>query len=191
MKAHISTVVRPLLQLAALSGLTLGFSGPAQAVDGCKLLLCMAGSWQNISQCVPTVRQALRDLARGRAWPGCGMSGSSGSANQFVTPEQCPPQYLTDTGTNESGGTIYGCTYVGVIHVAVQGQPWSRTWWSMSGESVTEWLPAARAAMSSARHSMDDRFERDQAAWLNSQQDRRASELAEAAAAEYSPGGGE
>ena len=193
MKAHIRMPVRAVLQLAAFSGLSLGLSGPAQAVDGCKLLLCLAGSWQSIGQCVPTVRQALRDLARGRVWPSCGMGGSSGSANQFVAPEQCPPQYITVAWTDESGRVTYSCPYVGVIHVAVQGQAWSRTWWSMTGDSVTEWLPAGRAAMVHATSAMDSQFDRDLAAWLDSAPGRRASGPVDPAAATtpVDQGGGE
>jgi len=63
MKAHFSTAFSTFMQLAALCGLGLGFSGPAQAVDGCKVLLCMAGNWQHISECEPTVR----DVALGRS----------------------------------------------------------------------------------------------------------------------------
>lgn len=108
MKAHFGTAFLPSVQLARLVRLAassrlilalglslslslgLGLSSPAHAVDGCKLLLCMAGNWQNIAQCAPTVRQALRDLARGRAWPTCSMGGNSASGNQYVAPVQCP-----------------------------------------------------------------------------------------------------
>ena len=104
MKAHFGTAFRPSVQLARLVRLAassrlvlalglslgLGLSGPAHAIDGCKLLLCMAGNWQNIAQCTPTVRQALRDLARGRAWPTCNMGGNSASGNQYLAPVQCP-----------------------------------------------------------------------------------------------------
>ena len=117
MKAHFSTTFRPFVSLVRLAapfglvlglglGLGLGLSGPAHAVDGCKLLLCMAGNWQNISQCTPTVRQALRDVARGRGWPTCSMGGDSASGNQYVAPEQCPEQYITNAGTDESGRPI-------------------------------------------------------------------------------------
>lgn len=44
----------------------------ARAADGCTVLLCLAGNWRNISQCVPPVRQALRDLMLGRGFPVCG-----------------------------------------------------------------------------------------------------------------------
>jgi len=174
MKAHFSTVIRPLVRIAVRAGLVFSFGlglefgliGPAHAVDGCKLLLCMAGNWQNIGQCTPTVRQALRDVARGRIWPTCGMGGDSASGNQYVTPEQCPEQYITNAGTAESGRSIYSCPFSGVIHVAVEGRPWSRTWWSPSGDSVVEWLPAAKAAFASTPDAMDDRFDRDHAAWV-------------------------
>ena len=190
MKAHFSTAIRSLVQLAACSGLvlglSLGLSGPAHAVDGCKLLLCIAGNWQNISQCEPTVRQALRDVARGRGWPTCSMGGDSASGNQYVAPEQCPEQYRTSS-TDEGGRVIYSCPFSGVIHVAVEGRPWSRTWWSPSGDSIVEWLPAAKAAFGSTLDAMDERFDRDHAAWVLSvnvsEQIRQAAEAAAAAAA--------
>jgi len=157
MKAHFSTAIRSPVQLAACFGavlaLGLGISGPAHFGDGCNLLLCMAGNWQNISQCTPTVRQALRDVARGRGWPTCGMGGNSASGNQYVAPEQCPEQYITNAGTDESGRIIYSCPFSGVVHVAVDGQPWSRTWWSPWGDPVVEWLPAAKAAFTSCEPS--------------------------------------
>ena len=182
MKAHFYALFRCLVQVATPFGLALGLCGPAHAVDGCKLLLCMAGNWQNISQCTPTVRQALRDVARGRGWPTCGMGGNSASGNQYVAPEQCPEQYKTASGTDESGRVIYSCPFSGVIHVAVEGRPWSRTWWSPSGDSVVEWLPAAKAAFASTPDAMDDRFDRDHAAWVISEQIRLAAEAAAAAA---------
>lgn len=197
MKAHFGTAIRPSVQLARLVrlaagsslvfGIWLGLPGPAHAVDGCKLLLCMAGNWQDISQCTPTVRQALRDVARGRGWPTCSMSGDSASGNQYVMPEQCPKQYITHSETDESGRVIYSCPFSGVIHVAVEGRPWSRTWWSPSGESVVEWLPAAKAAFAGTPDAMDDRFDRDHAAWVISERVRLAAESAAAAAAK---GGG-
>ena len=196
MKAHFSTAIPPFARLVRLAapvalalGLGLGLGGPAYAVDGCKLLLCMAGNWQSISQCTPTVRQALRDVARGRGWPTCSMGGNSASGNQYVAPEQCPEQYITNAGTDESGRPIYSCPFSGVIHVAVEGRPWSRTWWSPSGDSVIEWLPASRAAFANSSDAMDDRFDRDHAAWVISERVRLAAEAAAAAAAAQGGGG--
>lgn len=178
MKAHFSTAVRSIVQLAAVCSLGLALSGPAHAVDGCKLLLCMAGNWQDISQCTPTVREALRDVMRGRGWPTCSLSGDSASANQYVAPDQCPEQYVTNDGTDEIGRIIYSCPFSGVIHVAVQGRPWSRTWWSPSGDSVVEWLPAAKAVFANSPGAMDDRFDRERAAWVLSEQVRLATPAA-------------
>ena len=188
MKAHFGTAVRTLVQLAAVSSLGL-LCGPAYAIDGCKLLLCMAGNWQNISQCEPTVRQALRDAARGRGWPTCSMGGSSASGSQYVTPEQCPEQYLRRSGVGQTAWVTYSCPFSGVIQVVVEGQPWSRTWWSPSGDSVVEWLPAAKAAFANSPIAMDDRFDRDHAAWTISEQVRLAAEAAAAAAAAEGGGG--
>jgi hypothetical protein len=114
------------------------------------------------------------------------MASGSGSANQYVAPEQCPPQYLS-AGTDEVGRTVYSCPFRGVIHVAVAGQPWSRAWWSPSGDAVIEWLPAARAAYADSPAVMDSQFDRDQAAWAISEQGRLA---AEAAAVANQPTGG-
>ena len=191
MKAHFSNAIRPLTQLARfvrpvsssyiVLALGLGLSDSAHAVDGCKLLLCMAGNWQNISQCTPTVRQALRDVARGRAWPTCTMAGNNASGNQFVAPAQCPEQYRT-MSTDWRDRVVYSCPFSGVIHIAVEGQPWSRTWWSPSGDSVVEWLPAAKAALANSPDAMDAQFDRDHAAWTISEQGRLTSEPDAAAA---------
>lgn len=167
MRAHICSVNRPRVQVLALFASTfigIGVPDTASAVDGCKLLLCMAGDWRHISECTPTVRQALRDVARGRGWPRCSLMGGSASANQFVAPEQCPPQYQTVEGLDENNQSIRSCPFSGVILLSVDHQPWSRTWWSPSGESVVEWLPAARAALANTPGSMGNEFEQTPAA---------------------------
>ena len=162
-----------LLNALALAALFLGASIPAHAVDGCKVLLCMAGNWQRIAPCEPTVRQALRDVARGRSWPQCGMSGNSETANRFVPPVNCPEQYRTEV-RDWNDQVAYTCPYSGVVLVAVEGQPWTRTWWSMDGDAVTEWLPAARAALAARPDAMDTRFDDDHAAWVISERLRLA-----------------
>ena len=81
-----------LLAFAAL----FGASTPASAVDGCKVLLCLAApSWRSIPECVPTIRQLHRDLARGKPFPVCSMAGAGNSANNTwaTAPGYCPPQY--------------------------------------------------------------------------------------------------
>jgi len=140
-----------------------GFSAPARAVDGCLVLLCLAApSWRSIPQCVPPIRQLLRDLARGRAFPSCGMAGAGNSANHAwaSAPAYCPPQY-TRVFEGESG-PIYSCDYTGAVSVSINGAPFARTWWSMAGETVTDFSPAAKTQLG----SWDTRFDDDYAAWL-------------------------
>lgn len=179
MRARFYTPTRPparkpvlgFVRVMAIFSLGLSLSGAARAVDGCTVLLCLAGNWRSIGACVPSVRQALRDLALGRLWPQCGMGGSSGAGNQYVAPEQCPQQYL-GWDIDYLDRAIATCPFSGVIQVVVNGQPWSRAWWSMTGESVVEWLPAAKAALANMPGAMDDQFDRDHAAWLLSEQAR-------------------
>jgi hypothetical protein len=138
---------------------------PARA-DGCKVLLCLAGNWQQIHECAPAVRKALRDVARGRGWPRCGMSGSgNGSSHSWsYAPGNCPPQY-TVTVEAESG-TRQTCMYSGAVRVAINGRPWSTTWWNRDGEdTVIEYSAEAKAQLGS--HA-DTKFEDDYAAWLAS-----------------------
>ena len=61
---------------AVCAGLLLA-APAAHAIDGCKVLLCLAGNWRSIGACVGEVRQALRDLARGKAWPTCDFAGAT------------------------------------------------------------------------------------------------------------------
>ena len=80
------------LWLAALIALV---PTPARAVDGCLVLLCLAApSWRAIPQCVPPVQQLFRDLARGKPFPTCSMSGAGNTANHAWSnaPAFCPPQ---------------------------------------------------------------------------------------------------
>jgi hypothetical protein len=117
---------RKLLAAAASAAasllLTLGLLAPstARAVDGCLVLLCFAApSWKSVPQRVPPIRKVLRDLARGKAFPSCGMSGPGNSARHVWAraPGNCPPQY---TRVHESeSGPIYTCDYTGAITVTM------------------------------------------------------------------------
>ena len=154
--------------LAAALGLAVvGLVSPAaRAADGCLVLLCLAApSWQNIAQCVDPVRQVLRDVARGHPFPSCAMSGSGNSAasQSSRVPDYCPVQY-TRTIALESG-TTSTCEYDGAVEVSVDGVLWSRVWWSSTGDSVTEFAPAARARLG----TWDTRFDDDYARWRASQ----------------------
>lgn len=177
----ISKALAPALACAAL----LGTSPTASlASDGCTVLLCLAGNWRSIGQCVPPVSKALRDLALGRSFPVCGFASApsldlsvpSADAQSSPTPPQgtssavvlrwadasfCPSQYRT-TVEGESSATSL-CSFSGAIEVSIGGQLWNRTWWNLSGDSVTEWTPTARAAV--PQTAADDRFERDYETW--------------------------
>jgi hypothetical protein len=135
---------------------------PARAVDGCLVLLCLAAPrWRAIAQCVPPVTQVFRDLARGRPFPTCGMAGAGNSAShQWASaPTYCPPQYTS--AVDLESGTAYSCAFDGAVSVNIDGSPWSRTWWSMGGTTVTDFSPAAKTAMG----SWDTRFEDDYVQW--------------------------
>lgn len=159
--------VRSGIKVAAVLGLAglLAAAGPARAVDGCLVLLCFAApSWSAIQQCVPPIRQVLSDLARGRPFPSCSMSGAGNNANHKWSnpPNFCPPQY-TRVIDLESG-SLYSCDYDGAVQVDINGAPWSRTWWRLTGDTVTEYTPAAKAQLG----NWNSRFDDDYAAWLRS-----------------------
>jgi hypothetical protein len=138
----------------------------ARAADGCLVLLCFAApSWSAIPQCVPPIREVLRDLARGRPFPNCSMSGAGNSATHrwSSAPAYCPPQYTRAIQLESS--VTYACDYDGAVDVNIDGSLWTRTWWSMAGGTVTEYTPAARAQLG----SWDTRFDDDYASWLASQ----------------------
>lgn len=158
--------LRQFCRGAAAVCVALSLPLPAHAVDGCQVLLCLAApSWKSIPQCVPPVRQVLRDLARGKAFPTCTMAGADNSASHSWSsaPSFCPPQYTrVFDGPN---GPVYTCDYSGAISLTVQGVPFARTWWSLGGDSVTEFSPAAKLQLG----SWDKRFEEELAAWLATQ----------------------
>lgn len=147
----------------ALMAIALTAGSPAvQAADGCVVLLCLAApNWSAIPQCVGPIRQVLRDLLIGKPFPTCAMSGSGNTANNrwAEAPALCPPQY-TQSIEGESTTSQY-CDFTGVISLSVNGQPFSRTWWSVSGDAVTEFLPAARQTLT----RWNTRFDDDLAAW--------------------------
>ena len=156
------------MQHLAIMGLSAALMAPApaRAVDGCQVLLCLAApSWRALPQCVPPVSQALRALARGRAFPMCTISGPGNHASHAWSsaPSFCPPQYTRVF--DGPHGPVYTCDFSGAISITVQGVPFARTWWSPSGDTVTEFSPAAKAQLG----SWDTRFDSEYAAWLATQ----------------------
>lgn len=153
---------------AVLCGLILMLPGQAHAVDGCKVALCIAGNWKNISQCKPEVEQAMHDVEKGKGWPTCDMGSGNGAGNTAIDPSLCPDQYKSLVQP-ESGGDYWTCQFSAVVDVVIDGQPWTRLWWSPSGDSVTQWMPAARTAFANNPSAMDDRFDHDYTIWLANQ----------------------
>lgn len=136
-----------------------------RAVDGCLVLLCFAApSWRAIPACVPPIRQVLRDLARGKAFPTCRMAGAGNSARHSwaSAPAHCPAQYVRII--EAESGPLYSCGYQGAVTVSVAGATFARTWWSMTGDTVTEFSAAAKSQM----QRWDTRFDDDLATWLAS-----------------------
>ena len=155
MAAHGATL---MLLIGALLA-----SAPARAVDGCLVLLCLAApSWRAVPQCVPPVQQVFKDLAKGKPFPSCSMSGAGNSANHAWSsaPAFCPPQYTRVI--DAESGPIYQCDYGGAVSVSINGAPFSRTWWNFGGDSVTEFSPAAKVQLG----TWDTRFDDDYAKWL-------------------------
>jgi hypothetical protein len=149
--------------VAAVAGLLAPI--PARAVDGCLVLLCLAApSWKAIPQCVPPVKQLFKDLAKGKPFPTCSMAGAGNTAKHAWAnaPAFCPPQYTRETGGDS--GPVYLCDYSGAISVSIDGAPFSRTWWSFGGDSVTEFSLAAKTQLG----TWDTRFEDDYAKWMAS-----------------------
>lgn len=74
------------MKLRFIIGLTSLMALPtiASASDfGCQALLCFAGG-KNVSECQPTIKKVLKDLAKGKSFPSCtfvGANGSEGSAS--------------------------------------------------------------------------------------------------------------
>lgn len=59
----------------ALGALALSASASTFAEDfGCKALLCFAGG-QNQAECQSTINKVIKDMARGKSFPRCQMSG--------------------------------------------------------------------------------------------------------------------
>jgi hypothetical protein len=108
------------------------------------------------------MQQLFRDLARGRPFPSCAMSGEANSAVNTWTsaPSFCPPQY-TRVFDGESGPR-YTCDYAGAVSVSIDGRLFARTWWNPGGDTSTEFTASAKATLG----TWDTKFDDDYARWL-------------------------
>ena len=162
---HMRSSMRRASSAMVLSGL-IALPLPGRAVDGCLVLLCFAApSWSSIQQCALAIRQVLDDLAQGHPFPSCSMAGAGNSAHQRWSnaPSFCPPQYTHVQWL--PNGEAYTCDYDGAVEVDIDGAFWSRTWWRMSGGTVTDFSPAAKAQLG----TWDTRFDDDYTSWLAQQ----------------------
>ena len=93
------------------------------------------------------------------------MSGPTNTAwNQWANPPAfCPAQYTHMQFT--FNGESYSCDYDAAVEVDIDGAFWTRTWWRMSGGTVTEFSPAAKAQLG----TWDTQFDDDYASWLAQQ----------------------
>jgi len=94
----------------------------------------------------------------------------------------CLPQYVTRF--DGIGRAKYGCQYVGMIPVHIDGQLWSKTYWSTDGGSVTAFSAYAQSALGVQGVKWIGDLQAYQAA-------HAAAAAAAAAAAQASGGGGD
>lgn len=156
--------VRSWLFSALLAALSMFGTTSVQAADGCKFLLCIAGPWQSISECRPTVYEVFRDLARGRPFPTCDMSGEGNSANNaWATEATCPIMYRH---YDAESGAYSGCTYTGRINVYMQGNLWSQVYWNNRGDTSTWYSDYARSQLTTPGAApLDETFQNDVNNW--------------------------
>jgi hypothetical protein len=155
--------LKPLVRGVAFATLGALSAAPAYAVDGCKLLLCLAGNWKNIGACSGTVLQAFKDMAKGKPFPTCAMSGAGNAAgNTWADKGSCPAMYRMYDGD----GNYSGCTYPGRITVNINGALWSEVYWNFSGNTVTWYSDTARTQLTQPNAApLDDTFYNDLKLW--------------------------
>ncbi len=159
-------LTRTLALLVALGALHVT---PALADDGCTVLLCLAGDWRHIEQCVPPVRKALRDMALGRGWPSCSMVSASGTtgtgaAARMLDGSSCPPQYTVVNRDGDGNVQSFGCLMSGTIDVTVNGALWSKTYWNGADTAVTWYSDTAKSQLG----NVDPQYDQDLANWKTS-----------------------
>lgn len=144
------------------AGIALSAAGShVQAADGCTVLLCLAGPWTQIEQCVPPVNETFRDLALGKPFPACEMSGEGNSAgNTWTDQMNCPEMYSV---YHPPSGDWLRCTYRGLISVTINGQPWSDMFWDSRGRSSTRYTDYTRQQLGD--EYLDPTYDQDLAAW--------------------------
>lgn len=85
---------------------------------GCEALLCFAGG-KGVSECQPTIKRVLKDLAKGKSFPHCTMVNGSGQATseikdaisvrRFTETQKSPICKDGETKGRRIFGGIYSC----------------------------------------------------------------------------------
>jgi hypothetical protein len=161
LRLNMLAALPPIALLASVLWAT-----PAHALDGCRVMLCLAApKWREVPLCVPTINDLMKHLAKGRPFPICTGGGSDNIANNewANAPGNCPVQYIYEV--DGANGPQLRCKYSGAVTVNIKNVLWSRTWWTFTGESVTEFSPEAKAQLG----TWDSKFDDDYAAWLAAQ----------------------
>lgn len=98
-----SMAIKSSLKIALQAGgacLALSLSSQAFASDfGCKALLCFAGG-KGVSECQPTIKKVLKDLAKGKSFPHCSLVGGSSSGGNSLTDSMITVKRYTQTQRN-------------------------------------------------------------------------------------------
>jgi len=153
-------------KIALVSALSAALMVPmsARADDACTVVLCLAGNWRNISECVPPVKRVLRRLMLGGGFPVCSMSGGPGNSASYAHagPWNCPEQYVYYLPSKDDECGRRMCRYSGVIDIRADGKHINRVWWDMSGNTVTEWLADGKKMVPD---QIDNQFDADHAEW--------------------------
>lgn len=131
---------------------------PAFAADGCKALLCFANpnGPMAVSECVPTVKEVIRDMAKGKPFPTCfsedgsAVNGTIGLGYiPLLNPigsKNCHPALESRksrfSGANVPDGLAY-CNAGYAISVTVEGiEPFTYytvpNFWNSDVDEVTE-----------------------------------------------------
>jgi hypothetical protein len=159
----VSRRARLLIGGAFLPLMLLSVSPSAHAVDGCQLLLCISGNWKQIPMCVPTVKQALHDMALGHGWPECNMGGAGNNANfSWANATNCPIFY---SQFNADNGQWTSCTYPMVISVNVNNSWWDTVFADFSGNTSTNYSDYAKSQLTQNGGTIDPTYDNDAAAY--------------------------
>jgi hypothetical protein len=154
----VATAMRPIVSAVALLAVT---AAPAIAADGCRFLLCIAGPWQSIPECRPTVLEVFRQTALGRPFPTCELSGEGSQAfNAGHIAGTCPDMYKV---YNDLNGRYLRCTYRWKVDVFIDGYGlWSTVHWDKFGTS-TWYSESARQQLGA--DALDPKYDQDLDEW--------------------------